>query len=60
MKPCSVASMKITPRPENALARGRSTELNKYIGFGLKKKEMSEQKGHQHYLMPWETEYEKN
>lgn len=59
MKPCSVASMKIAPRPESALARSKSTELNKYIGFGLKKKEMSEhQRGPQHYLMPWETEYE--
>lgn len=51
--------MKIAPRPESALARSKSTELNKYIGFGLKKKEMSEhQRGPQHYLMPWETEYE--
>jgi hypothetical protein len=57
MKPCSVAAARMEPRPQSALTRRKSQELNKFMGFGLKRQEQSEKlKRPEHYLMPWETE----
>jgi hypothetical protein len=54
MKPCSVGAVKMEPRPLSAFARSKSTDLNKYMGFGLNKQELSEKtKKAEHYFMPW-------
>jgi hypothetical protein len=59
MKPCSVAPVKIEKRPQSAFIRRKSEELNKYMGFGLKRQDQSEKiKQPVQYLMPWETEYD--
>jgi hypothetical protein len=57
MKPCSVAPVRIEPRPHSALIRRKSQELNKYMGFGLRRPEQ-ERPRYENYLQPWETEYE--
>ncbi len=57
MKPCSVAPVRMEQRPHSALSRRKSQELNKYMGFGLRRPEQEKPRS-DNYLQPWETEEE--
>lgn len=44
MKPCIIGQIKIESRPQSAILKSKSVEINKFMGYGLKKHRTPTQK----------------